>query len=928
MTYQKESPRGVDEGGGQCLANEAISNYNPNAEQKPAVYFTLLTSHKPQTLTKKYFLNKDGSLGKSTAASMTEGKAETIPAKSMADFAEVLVDLKPNQALLFGTPKQSRIKLLTKKRFEERGRPEGYATRSKDHFAWPAGGGVLLLDYDPCPARPALSSEQLREQLTNIVPELANAGCVQWLSSSSLIFNGKTELQGVRGQRLYISVQDASDIPRAGQALVDRLWLAGHGYYAVSRSGQMLERCTVDSSVWQTNHLDFAAGACTTPPIEQRRGAPIVYEGDALNTHEAIPDLSEDEQAKLAKIKIDAKALVADESAAARCQFIFEMGELIAAKSDARDADQAASEVARRAVENHILMGDYPITLDDGTTITVGEALDDPASYHRRLTRDPIEPEYCDHKTVGKLFLIGSRPTLHSFAHGGQTFKLMRQPQRIEMVRGKTYEAVMQTMGIMRDMPDVFDLGGQLVTVDNGRALAMDEPLLAHYLGGRLQYYHVTVDRNVPREVLDDPSCKLTKTILSFGSSRNLKPLDAVITAPTMTPDGHIINKPGYHAGSRLLLDVSEPLPAIPEAVEAEHVRKAVDVLMHPYSDFPFCSELDKAVFLASLLTAVLRPALQTAPGFAFDAPVQGSGKTLLAQSVCALSTGHRPTVWPHTAGRDDEEIRKRIFTALRTGERVLLWDNVTGIFNSASVAALLTGASFTDRQLGKSEAITIPNRSLFLMTGNNLAFAGDMPRRMMICRVDPETDKPYSRQFDIDPLQYTLSHRQEMVAAALTIIRGWFKSIDFMGVARAPGRMASFEPWDDMVRQPIAWINREVMPGSFADIMDAVDKAQGADPEQESLGELLRELHSAFEGRTFTAKDVIHKSDAGFLSRDGDGLREAINDLAGGEVRSSKSLGRILQFREGRIVDGLVLRLLKNDKHGHAKKYKVVISA
>lgn len=64
---------------------------------------------------------------------------------------------------------------------------------------------------------------------------------------------------------------------------------------------------------------------------------------------------------------------------------------------------------------------------------------------------------------------------------------------------------------------------------------------------------------------------------------------------------------------------------------------------------------------------------LPTAPAFAFDAPVQGSGKTLLAKCVGALMEGRVPDVWPHTAGRDDEETRKRLFTMLRSGARALV---------------------------------------------------------------------------------------------------------------------------------------------------------------------------------------------------------------------------------------------------------------
>lgn len=916
-------------GEGECRQHDIREQCNNNnVAACPRITVTKITSYKPQKLTKSYFLDDDGKIQVKTSASMTEGQAEIVELSNLGEFSKLLSDLKPNQALCFGVPKQSPVKLRTKKCFEEMGRPDGYAPRSKEAFSWPNGAGLMLLDYDPRPGRTPLTPEQLREQLIDVVPALAAAGSVQWLSSSSMIYNSETQdqLHGIKGQRIWVSVQDASDIPRAGKALIDRLWLAGHGWYEVSRSSILLERCTVDASVWQTNRLDFAAGASCIAPLEQRRGNPVVVNGQLLNTREAIPDLSEQERAQLATIKTQARALVKDEAEAIKQKFIEEKVLAIAPNIADKDAKQVAFEIARRAVDNRVLMGDYPIILDDGTTVTVGDVLDDPGMYHGKQTRDPLEPEYCNNKVVGKLYLLGSRPNLFSFAHGGQTFRLIRQPRRIEMVRGRTYEAVNRTIAVMREMPDIFDLGEQLVTVGDGRTHAMDEHLCAHWLGGVVQYWHwQKTPKGASYEVLDDPAPKLVKALLSLGRNRNLKALDAVITAPVITPDGDLVNTPGYHVGSRLLLDVTDQLPPVPAIVDVDQVREAVDVLMYPYKDFPFCSEMDKAIFLAALMTAVQRPVLPTAPGFAVDAPVQGSGKTLLAQCAAVLGTGQRPTVWPHTAGRDDEEARKRIFTALRTGERALIWDNVTGIFNSAAVAALLTSESYTDRQLGKSEAYTIPNRALFLMTGNNMSFTGDMPRRVLKCRIDPQTDKPYARSFALDPLHYTTNNRQAMVAAVLTIIRGWFQSFDFITGQTATGRMASFEQWDDMIRQPIAWLNREVMPDCFADVMEAVHEAQGNDPEQEALGDLLRELRGQFGGDPFTTKELMHKIGTKFSS---DVLAEAVRDTAGSEVRSTKSLGRILKFRTGRIVDGLVLAEVVKDQHANVRRWVVQTAA
>jgi hypothetical protein len=321
---------------------------------------------------------------------------------------------------------------------------------------------------------------------------------------------------------------------------------------------------------------------------------------------------------------------------------------------------------------------------------------------------------------------------------------------------------------------------------------------------------------------------------------------------------------------------------------------------------------------LAGLLTAAVRPVLPTSPAFGFDAPVQGSGKSLLAACVGALAEGRAPDVWPHTHGHDDEETRKRLFTALRTGSRALVWDNITGVLDSASMAAFMTTEVLVDRVLGKSESLRLPNRVLFLLTGNNLQLAGDLPRRVLICRIDPKTDQPFARQFATAPLAWTLDNRMSMLAAACTLIR----AAKTHSKKPAPGRLASFEVWDDLVRQTVVWIDTHLRPWEFGDPMDLVREAQAADPETDALFALLDALRDFFGSREFSAKEV-HVAGQAWLEANQIGA--AVLDLAGDRaVKSVKSLGRTLKNREGRIVRGLCLQGRQDTTSG-ARMYRIL---
>ena len=875
---------------------------------------TVITS--TDRLSKRYALEDGGGLLKQAGGAMAAGHAQVIEVADLDAFAAVLKGLETSQALVYGTPERQAVGLVTKRRWHELGRPDDPIPRTTEAFSWPSGAGVMMADYDPDRAGAALDRADLLKRLFAAVPQLEEVAALWWPSSSSHIVNTTTgeDVTGLRGQRLYWIAQDAADIPRAGAALQVHLWAAGLGWVEVGGAGQLLRRTILDASVWQTNRLDFAAGAECAAPLEQCRGEPVQVGGifPRLDTRTVIPDPDPAVKAAAEKAIRDAEVQARPEADAARKRFIEERAHDMAGADDETLLEQCR-DVVRRALSAHVLAGDYPVTLahDDGSheAVTVGDVLDNPEHYHGCLTLDPIEPEYEGGKVVGKLYLMGARPRLYSFAHGGRTFTLSRPPARVELVKGRTVDAVERVLEIMRRAPDVYDFGGPLVTASDGVVQTMDENGLRHWMGGATQFWRWhKVPNGEGVELLEDPPAQVAKQVLSLGAGRRLKQLEAIITAPTIRLDGSILDLPGFDEATGLLLEIdgedARPVPANPTAGEVE---AALDRLMTPFRDFPLVGPVDRGVLLAALLTAAARPTLATAPAFGFDAPTQGSGKTLLAKCVALLALGHVPTVWPHTHGRDDEEIRKRIMSILLTGTRAVIWDNVIGTFDSAALAGALTSRHFSDRILGRSQAASVPNKAIWLLTGNNLTLAGDLPRRVLKCRIDPETDRPYARQFDLDPEAYCLRNRQRMVADALTIIRAWRLS----GAERAPGNMASFEDWDSMVRQAVAWIARR--NADYADPMQAVDQAQAADPEQEQLDTLLTALVGVFGAEPFESKQVkaaVDQCRTGFVAGEATpALADCIAELQTGRNLTTVGIGKMLTFRADRVVNGRRLR-------------------
>lgn len=470
----------------------------------------------------------------------------------------------------------------------------------------------------------------------------------------------------------------------------------------------------------------------------------------------------------------------------------------------------------------------------------------------------------------------------------------------ITIFSGGLAEAVVETAQQLSGMPDVFDYGNQVALVQGGTLTALSQDRLAHELGLRIQY--VRLNRQ-GQEIAINPPLNLVKQLLALGKDRALKGLLGLIDSPVVLPDGTLLSLPGYDGRSHLYLaPVWDHLPEIPSQPSHAELFEALEALWHPFRQFPFVSPLARGGMLAAVLTAAIRKVLPTAPAFGFDAPTQGSGKTLLARCVGEL-TGDTKLVSPLPANYE-EEVAKVLLALLLDAPRSVIFDNQLGSLDSASFAALLTSPKYEGRILGVSKTAELPTNALFMLTGNNLTFGGDMPRRIVNIRIDAEQESPFTRVFDIDPLAHVRENRLAMCAAAVTLILGAFPS-------SVPGRLGSFEDWDRLVAQTVAWIGQHLCDGQFGDPMQLIAESHAADPHREELHDLLRSLRSAFGNQVFTAKDVRD-----FVMTEL-GKRSALWDVLDGicSKMTSNGIGLALKFRVGRRVAGLYLKMQSNPK-------------
>lgn len=216
-------------------------------------------------------------------------------------------------------------------------------------------------------------------------------------------------------------------------------------------------------------------------------------------------------------------------------------------------------------------------------------------------------------------------------------------------------------------------------------------------------------------------------------------------------------------------------------------------------------------VGLAAILTILARPAILGAvPGIIFEAPTQGSGKSLGMHVVSMVATGRPAGVmtFPMRAGEPIEEELEKVLSAYALGgASVIAFDNITGNLAGAALDKVLSAVKTIDlRPLGESRVKTMPWSAITLFSGNNMTMSADMARRAMVSRIVSSLESPSKRPASdfMHPnlLTWIEANRPRLVRALLLILRAFWVS------AEKPdcGIRGSFEAWSQIIPGAIVY--------------------------------------------------------------------------------------------------------------------------
>lgn len=465
--------------------------------------------------------------------------------------------------------------------------------------------------------------------------------------------------------------------------------------------------------------------------------------------------------------------------------------------------------------------------------------------------------------------------------------------------------------------PRCFQRSGEMVEIVRDEfARPSIRAVSEHGLGGRLDRCANFLDCTRDGPVPASPPTDVVRDILSRDPTDwGLPGLVGIIEIPTLRPDGTMITKPGYDAATKLFYSPSPGLvlPEIPENPETGDLDAAKDCIEEAVGEFPYVDEASRANLYGLLLTPILRPMFQgnCTPLALIDAPAAGTGKSLLVEVMALITTG-RPAPMSPLPYRD-EELQKVIFAALCEGERLIVFDNLEGVLRSPKLALAITSRTYSDRPLGETKKLIVPNGATWIATGNNVKPGGDITRRCYQIRLDAQKAEPFRGRTFRHPklLEFVARERNRLLFSLLVLVRAWCAAGQKEHVRETLG---TFEHWHQAVGSVLYHAG---MPDFLGNMDEFLNKADESTLQWETF---LRVLDDHFRhSEEFTVSDFLSRVASSPPLKDAipDSLADAMGRKPNGERQAvGIAFGKHRDRRFGR--DGY--RIMRGLDEGHRK--------
>jgi hypothetical protein len=356
---------------------------------------------------------------------------------------------------------------------------------------------------------------------------------------------------------------------------------------------------------------------------------------------------------------------------------------------------------------------------------------------------------------------------------------------------------------------------------------------------------------------------------------------------------------PGYDAATATYTDAQL---AYAEDMPFAH---AVETIRDLFGEFQFSDgERSRSVAVSALVglyaKQLLRPG-ELRPAFTYLKNAEGSGATTCAACAIVPLLGALPI---GSKAKDDDEMRKALTSAIRTGQEVIFLDNLRGQLNSPALEAFVTAPTWTDRLLGVSEVMSGPNTATVFITSNGLTITPDWRRRSLFIELhlaeERAEDRVFMRPLSVPALQ---SMRPQILAACWALVKHW----DEQGRPGPSRSHSAFSAW-------AATIGGIVECAGFGCALQTANVAIVADEDGQNMRLLTAQMAP---GIPYTAGDLVNLCRTHSIF---DSLVGSSDADIGRAQRSA--FGKLLSRYDDRRVGDLRFHITGT---GHAKRFRVL---
>jgi DNA polymerase-1 len=366
------------------------------------------------------------------------------------------------------------------------------------------------------------------------------------------------------------------------------------------------------------------------------------------------------------------------------------------------------------------------------------------------------------------------------------------------------------------------------------------------------------------------------------------------VSMPVLASGNLLYPSPGYDPRFGTFLAADAPDVAFMHLDEAKAL--ILDELLGDKESGGFCwaDEQSKCHAVARIITPFCRGLMGWArpPLWIVEANRERCGKDFFAQIPCILFLGRKVIFAPPTKD-SDEEMRKRITTALMANARMVHFANIKGHIRYAALEAATDNTGvWQDRILGGNSEACLPNEAEFSFSANaGTTWEPDIEGRARRIRLHFDKEEINARTFRHPELHdWVMENRSRLLSACAAFVTEW----DRQGRPAGPTPFASFPQWSRVVGgiMHACGLGDPCLPHSDA------SKITG-DQHTEAMKSLFAAAFEAFGSRDVKKPEIY---DLIRQQQDG-GLLDWI-DLSSRSGQTS--VGRMLSKYNGRELGGI----------------------